>query len=138
VKKDQEVPLRVVLDTNVLVGAAYAPTSASRRVVDACLQGDLEAVVSPALRQEYDLILKRAVKTRGYDAALDRLLREAAVVEPTATPRVVPDDPADDKLVAAAIAGDAVAIVTNDQHLLDLDPCGTLRIVRPTDFVSLF
>jgi putative PIN family toxin of toxin-antitoxin system len=128
--------LRVVLDTNVLVGAAYAPGSASRRVVDACLQGEVTAVMSSALRQEYHLILKQAVKTRGYDAALDRLLREAAVVEPTITPRVVPDDPADDKLVAAALVGNAVALITNDQHLLDLNPHGTLQIVRPTEFVS--
>jgi putative PIN family toxin of toxin-antitoxin system len=128
--------LRVVLDTNVLVAAAYAPNSASRRIVDACLQGELTAVVSPALLEEYDLILKQAVKARGYEAALDQLLREAAVVEPTVTPRVVPDDPADDKLVAAALAGNTGAIVTNDQHLLDLDPYGTLRIIRPADFVS--
>jgi len=64
------------------------------------------------------------------------LLREAAIVEPAVAPRVVQDDPADDKVVAAAMAGNAVAIVTNDQHLLDLDPYGTLRIFRPTEFVS--
>jgi uncharacterized protein len=136
VKKAQKERLRVVLDTNVLVGAAYAPSSASRRIVDTCLQGELEAVVSPALRQEYDLILKQAIRTRGYVAALDRLLREASVVEPTITPRVVPDDSADDKLVAAALAGNAVAIVTNDQHLLGLDPSRSTSsaISRTTDF----
>jgi len=33
-------------------------------------------------------------------------------------------------------SGSAVAIVTNDKHLLDVDPYGMLRIVRPTEFVS--
>jgi hypothetical protein len=31
---------RVVLDTNVLVAAAYAPASSSRAIVEACLDGD--------------------------------------------------------------------------------------------------
>jgi hypothetical protein len=42
---------RVVLDTNVLVAAAYDPRSASR-VVEACLGGGLVPVLSPALRRE--------------------------------------------------------------------------------------
>ena len=38
---------RVVLDTNVLVAAAYNPRSASRHVVEACLGCRLMAVLSP-------------------------------------------------------------------------------------------
>jgi predicted nucleic acid-binding protein len=44
---------RVVLDTNVLVAAAYNPRSASRHVVEACLGGKLTPVLSSALRREY-------------------------------------------------------------------------------------
>jgi putative PIN family toxin of toxin-antitoxin system len=125
---------RVVLDTNVLVGGAYAEGSASRRIIDACLAGELTAVLSPALRREYELILRQAVRVRGYDESLRRLLEEAEVVEPERTPRVVADDPEDDKLVAAALAAGAT-LVTNDHHLLELDPHGPLRIVRPGEFV---
>ncbi len=125
---------RVVLDTNVLVGAAYAEGSASRRIVEACLRGELAAVVSPALRREYELILRQAVRVRGYDEALRRLLAGAEVVEPAAAPRVVPEDPDDDKLVAAAVAAGTV-LVTNDRHLLGLDLHGGVRIVRPAEFV---
>jgi putative PIN family toxin of toxin-antitoxin system len=131
-------PPRVVLDTNVLVGGAYAEGSASRRIIDACLRGDLVAVSSPALHREYERILRQAVRVRGYDEALRRLLDGAEVVEPAAAPRVVPDDPEDDKLVAAALAAGAAAIITNDHHLLGLDPLGPLRIVRPAEFVGLF
>ena len=42
---------RVVLDTNVLVAAAYNPRSASRRVVEACLGGELTPVLSRARRR---------------------------------------------------------------------------------------
>ncbi|HZY83234.1 MAG TPA: hypothetical protein VFE78_00270, partial [Gemmataceae bacterium] len=35
-------------------------------------------------------------------------------------------------------AGGADALVTSDRHLLTLDPCGTVRIVRPAAFVRLW
>jgi putative PIN family toxin of toxin-antitoxin system len=126
---------RVVLDTNVLVGSAYAPASASRQIVDACLRGELIPVLSPALKQEYDHILPRAIRTGDPAETLQRLLEQAAWVEPAQTPRVVPEDPQDDKLVAAGLAARVEAIITNDRHLLALDPLGTIRILRPAAFV---
>ena len=123
---------RVVLDTNVLVAAAYNPASASRRVVAACLGGGLTAVLSPALRREYEFILARAVRGQTYLEQIRRLLDSAEVVDPAQTPRVVPDDPEDDKLVAAALAAGAV-LVTNDAHLLAVAGHEGLEVVRPTD-----
>jgi len=122
----------VILDTNVLVAAAYNPGSASRRVVEACLSGELTAVLSPALRREYEFILARAVRGQTYLEQIRRLLDSAEVVDPAQTPRVVPDDPEDDKLVAAALAAGAV-LVTNDAHLLAVAGHEGLEVVRPTD-----
>jgi hypothetical protein len=48
------------------------------------------------------------------------------------TPRAVPDDPGDDKLVAAALAAGAV-LVTNDAHLLVLAGHAGLEVVRPAE-----
>ena len=121
---------RVVLDTNVLVAAAYNPRSASRQVVEACLGGELTPVLSRAIRREYEFILARAARSRPYLERIHQLLDGAEVVEPARTPRVVPDDPGDDKVVAAALAAGA-ALVTNDAHLLALAGRGGLEVVRP-------
>lgn len=123
---------RVVLDTNVLVAAVYNPDSASRRIIESCLGAELTAVVSPALRREYEFILARAGRGRPYLARIQRLLGEAEVVEPEQVPRVVPDDPEDDKLVAAALAARAV-LVSNDAHLLAVAGHEGLVVVRPAD-----
>ena len=45
---------------------------------------------------------------------------------------MVPDDPGDDKLVAAALAAGA-ALVSNDGHLLALAGHKRLEVVRPAD-----
>jgi putative PIN family toxin of toxin-antitoxin system len=126
---------RVVLDTNVLVAAAYNPRSASRRVVDACLEGELTPVLSGALRREYEFILDRAARSRPYLEKIQRVLNSAEVVEPAQTPRVVPDDPEDDKLVAVARAAGAV-LISNDAHLLALAGHEGLMVVRPVDVRS--
>jgi predicted nucleic acid-binding protein len=123
---------RVVLDTNVLVAAAYEPRSASRQVVEACLRGALRPVLSRALRREYEFILGRAARGRPYLERTHQLPGGAEVIEPARTPRAVPDDPGDDKLVAAALAAGA-AQVTNDAHLLALAGHGGLEVVRPAD-----
>lgn len=130
--------LRVVLDTNLLVAAAYSPTSASRTILEACLSNQLELLVSRALRREYDLILKRALRATGYEDRLAQALAQATPFEPTSVPRVVPDDPDDDKLIALASQAKADALVTNDQHLLSLPPYQELPILQPSRFVEQF
>ncbi len=120
---------RIVLDTNVLVAAAYAENSASRRIVEACLSGDLVAVASPAVKSEYEFILARAVRRPDYEGRLAELLEAMELVEPDQQPRVVLEDAGDDKFLAAALAARAEWIVTNDRHLLQHDPYHDIRIV---------
>ena len=127
---------RVVLDTNVLVAAAYAESSASRRIVEACLGGDLAPVASSAVKEEYQFILARAVRRPDYEQRLVALLDGLELVEPDEVPPVVPEDPSDDKFLAAAVAGRAGWVVTSDRHLLALDPQGGVRIVSPGVFVE--
>jgi uncharacterized protein len=67
-----------------------------------------------------------------YLERIRQLLGGAEVVEPAQTPRVVPDDPEDDKLVAVARAAGAV-LVSNDAHLLALAGHEGLTVVRPLE-----
>lgn len=127
---------RIVLDTNVLVASAYDELSASWQIVDAVLHGELTAVVSPRLRREYTQILRQAVRIRGHEEQMQRFLEACEVVHPRGRRRHVPDDRQDDKVVDSALTGQAGVIITNDRHLLELDPYEGVRILRPTQFWS--
>ncbi len=127
---------RAVLDTNVLVAAAYAESSASRRIVEACIEGHIAAAVTRAVAGEYRAILARAIRKPGYEDRLAAFLERVESVEPARLPPSVPDDPDDDKLLAAAVGGAAGWLVTNDHHLLVLDPFRGVRIVLPTRFAE--
>jgi len=52
-RRDEGQVLRVVVDTDSLVAAAYAERSASRQILEASLRREVKAVISPALQREY-------------------------------------------------------------------------------------
>lgn len=56
---------------------------------------------------------------------VDDLRRVVIVVSPTDTPRVVPTDPDDDHVIAAAVAGQADLIASGDKR--DLLPMGSFQ-----------
>jgi putative PIN family toxin of toxin-antitoxin system len=131
-------PKRVVLDTNVLIAAAWNKGSASRKIVEACLDGKtMRAVSSPALRKEYEFIVKRAARKSKYRKSLQRLIETAEVVECDARSMgiEVPADPEDAKVLATAIAGKVDALIGNDHHLLDLAFDSQVPILRPGEFL---
>ncbi|HIA19202.1 MAG TPA: putative toxin-antitoxin system toxin component, PIN family [Planctomycetaceae bacterium] len=128
--------VRIVVDTNVLIGSAYNQHSASRTIVTACQQGQLTLFVSPATCREYDLILPRAVRSQQQRDQLTTLIRQAQQVQPLETPRVVPDDPEDDKFLAVALAAQAVSLITNDQGVLDVGSYQGITILRPSAFLD--
>jgi putative PIN family toxin of toxin-antitoxin system len=59
----------------------------------------------------------------------------ATLVEPTERLQVVLDDPDDDKLLDAAVAGHADFIISGDHHLLELRTYRGIRVVSPAVFV---
>ena len=128
---------RVVIDTNVFVAAAYNERSASRRILDAVACGELTLVVSPAVEREYRRILPRAIRS---PAARDGLLRQIDTAqrgEPAEnTPGTADRD--DDKFVAAALAGAADAIISNDVHLLAVKDDVEVPVLRPGEFWQQF
>jgi len=130
--------LRAVLDTNVLIAAARAPQSASGRILAACRRGKIEMLVSGAVMREYERILPRALNQASLLEPMRERISQAAVVEPPITPRVVPDDPEDDKFVALARAGQADALISSDRHLKCLPPLDDLTILSPSQLLQKY
>lgn len=127
--------MRLVLDTNTaLSGLLWGGTPG--RLIDASVAGQAELFSSAALLVELQGVLSREKFARqlakrritvadvfdGY-AALVRLVAPAAIA-PTIT-----RDPADDQVLAAALAARANLIVSGDAHLLDLKSFRGIEIV---------
>jgi predicted nucleic acid-binding protein len=71
------------------------------------------------------------------DAVTALYLEFARALSPLSVPRVVPDDPDDDHVIACAMAARADVIVSGDKHLLNLREYQGMRMVTPAQAVQL-
>ena len=128
--------MRILLDTNVLISAILF-RGTPRDLLDRAIRGELDLVTSPALLDELEDVLTRRFDfppelVRAVSAELESL---ADVVVPDDVP-AVSRDPDDDQVLAAAVFGEAEAIVTGDADLLVLARHQGVRIMRPGDFLA--
>jgi predicted nucleic acid-binding protein len=66
-----------------------------------------------------------------------RIMRIAARVEPGSSRHVVPQDARDNPILRAALQAGCDFLVTNDAHLLALNPYEGLRVISMTDYFRL-
>ena len=138
--------MRVLFDTNVLVSyllPAADPMRVMSQAMDLVFRGDVTLVLPEDLVAE----LERTLTSKPY--LRDRIAPEhsvafivqlrtlSVVVSRLDTPvRAIVRDPADNYLLAAAVAGDADYLVTGDKDLLVLrDHLDRPRIVTTAEFV---
>ena len=121
--------MRFVLDTNLLVSGVIA-AGLPRRLFDGAKAGEFDLCTSEVLLAELlDVLSRSKFAARLAQAGLtplgivDDLRRLAVVVLPQAVPRVVPTDPDDDHVIAAALASQANLIASGDKR--DLLPLGS-------------
>lgn len=126
--------MRFVFDTNLLVSSVIA-AGLPRRLLEGAKAGEFELCTTEVLLAELlDVLSRKKFALRLAQAGLtpkgivDDLRRIAVVVSPTDTPRVVPTDPDDDHVIAAAVAGQADLIASGDKH--DLLPLGSYQHIE--------
>ena len=68
---------------------------------------------------------------------LQRLEAAALEVYPAELIEVITDDPSDNRLLEAGVAGNADFIVSGDRHLLSLGSYASLAIVTPARFAAI-
>ena len=137
----------VVLDTNVLVAALLRGGGSARAVLRACLRGQYQPVLGPALLAEYEDVLGRSelfassvLTTRERGHVLDGLMKRCRWVEVFYAWRPNLPDEADNHLIELAVAAWADAIVT--RNLRDVArgelKFPSLRVLTPEHCLEAF
>ncbi len=136
--------MRVILDTNVLLGALISPHGAPDSIYRAWRAARFELVTSTAQLDELRRVsrypkLKTILPAHRVGTMVNNMQR--AIVLGTLPPP--PDgmnlhDPNDLFLLSMALAGEADYLVTGDRHagLLQLGSAGCTRIVSPVSFCN--
>jgi len=130
--------LRVVLDTNVLVSVLIFPGGTPEFVYRLVLEERIELVTSRTLLAELGSVLetKFGWEPARVERAVGQLAGVGSVVKPTTTVSEIEADDADNRVLEAATAGDAAAIVSGDRHLLALGEWREIPIKTPADFLQ--
>ena len=130
-------PLRLVLDTNVVV-AGLLWNGPPRRLIELAIEGDAVELFSSAV------LLDELAHTLGYSkfsariatfgtsisALVAQYMALVSLVAPVSVPRVVVNDADGDHVIAAAVAARTELIVTGDRkHLLPIGSHQGIAIV---------
>jgi putative PIN family toxin of toxin-antitoxin system len=136
--------LKVVLDTNVLVSSLLVKVGLPAGVVDAWRQRQYVLVTSPDLIAEvrstlnYPRLRRKYLFTDEDIEQLTSLLEQDALLVPgqAQVEGVIPDDPADEKVLACAVDALVDAIVSGDSHLLALGEYQGIPVLTARTFLE--
>jgi uncharacterized protein len=130
-------PLRLVLDTNIVV-AGLLWNGPPRRLIELAIEGEaVELFSSPVLLDELAHTLgysKFDKRIDSFGTTIATLVAQytalVSLVMPSSVPRVVANDADDDHVIAAAVAARAALIITGDRkHLLPIGSHQGIAIV---------
>lgn len=129
--------LRIILDTNVLINGIEDEHSFTNQIVDLCLSGEVQPLISPQIKREYQRLEKRLITDPDYEDRLDEFYNSCEAVQSRSRVRIVEDDPDDNKFFACAKDGRADYIISDDHHLLDVATYKHTKIKTPEEFWNL-
>ena len=133
--------MRVVLDTNILIGALITKGTPPDRLYQAWLRGEIELVTSTAQIAELADVLSRPRLQKFLDAdevaaIVENIGARALILEEPPAVNLSPD-PNDNPILAAAIAGKADLVVSGDKkHLLALGKVEGIPITTAREAVE--
>ena len=131
--------MRIVLDTNILIGALITKDTPPDRLYQAWLRGEIELVTSTAQIAEITEVLARPRMQRLFDAAeaaaiVGNLDARAVVLD---KPQPVNLSPEDNPILATAIAAQADLIVSGDKrHVLALEDVDGIPVVTAREALN--
>lgn len=129
--------MKIFFDTNVYVAEALLG-EAAEEMIAATERASWRIYASSHLLDELSRVMTEELGFSRRLAMLSRrkITSRASMVEPGSSRHVVPQDVADTPILRAALTAGVDYLVTNDRHLLDLNPYEGLRIVSMTEYLE--
>lgn len=132
------LPLRLVLDTNIIVSALLNPHGLQRTVLTLSVTKPARIYISPAILEEYKTVLRRPkfAISKGHRFQFLQLINGCArVVQPSRRLEVT-SDPDDNIFLECAEAAGADYLVTGNQRHFP-KYWGKTKIISSREFIDL-
>lgn len=133
-----ENPVKVVLDTNVLI-SAIAFGGKPEEVLNLVLEEKIIGLTSPILLAEFKEVYRKKFQLRAVDFELTvkNIEEMFEILQPKKTLEILNDDD-DNRVLEAAIEGECSYIITGDTDLLTLKKYHGIIILTPDEFLRDF
>src|SRR6266478_934186 len=130
--------MKVFFDTCVYAAEALLGETAEL-LIERTLRASWRIRASPYILEELERVLIQKLGFSHHLAILtcQRVTRRATMMQPRLSRYEVPGDPQDNPILNSALASRADYLVTNDSHLLALNPFQGLRIVSMTEYYNI-
>ena len=132
--------MKIVCDTNVLISGILFGGNA-RQILDLATRGAVTNAISADILNEAQGVLLRpkfGLSTSQVLGILELFRDTFETVIPGCPVAAITDDPDDNRILEAALAAKADAIVSGDKHLLDLGTWNGIPILSLADFLRCF
>lgn len=131
--------IRVVIDTNVIVsGILFGGIPGE--LIPLWKSGRIKPLASKKIIDEYIKVLAypkfELSETEINYIFYNEILTYFDIIQTKDTPVIIKVDPSDDKFIHCAKAGKAIAIISGDQHLLNLKTYQKIKILTPAKFLE--
>jgi len=136
---DSFLPLRVVIDTNIVFGGLTKKGSAAGLIIEVWLAGLLDVYISNALAYEYvDVLSRKLSETRWQKIkpVLGTLLSKAKFVVTYFSWRPSSPDPGDEHVIDCAMNAGAVVVTSNVRDFRLAEESLGLQVMNPVEFVN--
>jgi putative PIN family toxin of toxin-antitoxin system len=132
------IPLRLVVDTNIVVSAALKPEGLQRTVLLLAITKPARLYVTEAIMAEYREVLARPKMNirKGLQQQMLQLIRSRAYAVKPARPLQVIPDPEDNKFLECSDAARADYLVTGNQRHFPKFWKKT-KVITSRDFISI-
>ncbi len=138
---------RIVIDTNILVSAILTPKGNPAQILKLVLEEKLNLIISPAILEETQQVLcypklvklmkKNKITKKEVYSFLEKMSKVAVITPGKLVIDAIPDDPADNKILACGLEGEVDYIISGDRHLTDLKIFQGIKIINPSTFLKI-
>ena len=137
------MPIKVVIDTNVMVSVAFAKKGLAKELRDMIADEAFILIISKDILTElyrvlhYPHILQRFNPSKeDLDEFIGTLIEHAVLTDGKYSLHKIADDPTDDKFLACAMETGADYIVSRDPHLRSLKHYHGIQIIDAATFIQ--
>lgn len=125
--------MKIVIDTNVIIDGIKDDYSYEKQILDAVINGEIEAYANHQTLSENKLIMNRLIEDEAYKREINLLFSQINMVRNQHQIHVV-SDVEDNKILESAVESKAEFLVTRDKDLLELNHFEGIEIVTPAEF----